>query len=120
MDPRKPIVILGYGHYRRVLSHVLQVWCEKWVYVKGDCHTVERCPVSMVGDREVCTGEPEQPACWWAQYMNQTDPVWGETARDAARECFEMYGNDDDSEERSEYAAVLWECRKLDNERKGA
>ena len=60
---------------------------------------------------------------WWAQYtapgyMDQTDPVYGDTAVEALEECFAMYGDDTDPEERAEYAACLWEARKL--RRKGA
>ena len=47
---------------------VLQVWREPWVYVQDECHTVSRCPVSYVGDRVVCQGEPTQPPLWWAEY----------------------------------------------------
>ena len=65
----------------------------------------------------------ERRNAWWAQYtapgyMDQTDPVYGDTAVEALEECFAMYGDDTDPEERAEYAACLWEARKL--RRKGA
>jgi hypothetical protein len=61
--------------------------------------------------------EPDiDPHAWWAEYtapgyMDKTDCVYGKTPIEAARECFELYGDWESTEDRSELAAVLWKCR---------
>ena len=55
---------------------------------------------------------------WWAQYsasgyLDRTDCVSAETPADAARECFEIYGDDTDKADRDELAEILWQIRKV-------
>ena len=94
---------------------VLQVWREMAVENADGCLY----PVSASEENDTPLGEER----WFAQYsapgyMDCTDTVWGETAREALGACWALFGDDQDPSERSEYAACLWEARKLD--RKGA
>ena len=106
---------------------VMQVWRENARYARDSEGGEGYYPDSMIAAcAEAYTIEEGAPsrALWFAQYtapgyMDRTDPVYGNTAREAIEECFRLYGDDEDPAERSEYASMLWEARKLDS-RKGA
>lgn len=92
---------------------VLQVWREGGVEnPDGEIY-----PASSANENDT----PLLGQRWWAQYsapgyMDQTTPVYAESAVDAAKVCFDLFGDWESPEERSEYASVLWECRKLDRQ----
>lgn len=95
----------------------LQVWQENGVVIidPDDPSNEYSIPESHHHDQEAI-GLVEDS--WWAQYsangyMDCTDTVSAETAVDAARECFEIFGNDEDKADRDELAAVLWQARKV-------
>lgn len=111
---------------------VLDVWREnaRWAQdcAGGDGYVPDEIIRANPDQYVVERGSPSK-ALWFARYtapgyLDQTDLVYADTAVGAARECFAMYGDDEDPAERSELAAVLWQARKLDraalNTKKGA
>ena len=100
----------------------MQVWRENARYAKCSDGGEGYYPDSYIAaDPDSYTVEEGDPSrtLWWAEYsapgyMDRTDPVYGATAREAIQECFALYGDEESAEERSEYAAMLWEARKLD------
>ena len=95
----------------------LQVWQEDGAdFVTESGYGVELRPLSY-GDEPI--GATKVSGLWWAEYtapgyLDRTDPVYGETPQEAARECFYMYGVDEQgSGDRKELAAILWEIRAM-------
>lgn len=113
---------------------VMQVWQEAGATFEtpdGQCFLplsygegLEMARLDRDGEPAYNENGPTDPdVTWWCEYsapgyMDRTDPVYGATAREAIEACWALYGDDESSEERFEYAAMLWEARKLD--RKGA
>lgn len=109
----------------------LEVWQEKAICAeepddRGNYHLWPESyaeGLKTTGHEKYCGCTETGTLQWWAEYtapgyLDRTDPVYGDTPTEAARECFNLYGNEESPEERSELAAMLWECRKLG--RKGA
>lgn len=93
----------------------LSVWKEDGAeFASADGYDTELRPLTW-GDDPI--GGTLQPGLWWAQYsasgyLDHTDPVCGDDAAAAARECFAAFGDDESQEDRDELASVLWEIRK--------
>ena len=93
----------------------LKVWREDGAeFPSAEGYDTELRPLTW-GDDPI--GGTLRSGLWWAQYsasgyMDQTDPVYADTAAAAARECFDTFGNDESQEERDELASVLWEIRR--------
>lgn len=100
----------------------LEVWQEMGAEFDVPYEGLQFLPLT-VGMANDYTRQGPRENAWWAQYsapgyMDQTEMVHGTTPSEAAKACFELYGDWESPEERAELASVLWQCRKL--ERKGA
>lgn len=98
---------------------VLQVWQETGL--EGECLVDDGSgwyPESHVeADPESYRLSGDKQELWWAEYsapgyMDRTDSVCASTPWGAALAAFELYGDFESREERSELASMFWQLRR--------